>query len=158
MLFALSGLASYALILGGWASGNKYSLLGAARSAAQLVSYEVAMGLSVVGVLMISRSMSLVDIVHGQQSTPWYILFQPVGFIVFLFAAVAETNRPPFDLPEAESELVAGYRHEYAGMKFAHVPDGRVRQHDRDLGARGDAVSSAATYGPFLPARSGSSG
>jgi len=119
VLFALSGLASYALILGGWASGNKYSLLGAARSAAQLVSYEVAMGLSVVGVIMISRSMSLVDIVHGQQNSVWYILLQPVAFVVFVFAAVAETNRAPFDLPEAESELVAGYLTEYAGMKWA---------------------------------------
>ena len=119
VMFALSGLGFYGLILGGWASGNKYSLLGAARTAAQLVSYEVAMGLSVVGVLMISRSMNLVDIVHGQENSVWYILFQPIGFVVFLVAAVAETNRAPFDLPEAESELVAGYHTEYAGLKFA---------------------------------------
>lgn len=119
VLFALSGLGFYGLILGGWASGNKYSLLGAARTAAQLVSYEVAMGLSVVGVLMISRSMNLVEIVHGQENSAWYILFQPIGFLVFLVAAVAETNRAPFDLPEAESELVAGYHTEYAGLKFA---------------------------------------
>lgn len=119
VLFALSGLTTYALILGGWSSGNKYSLLGAARSAAQLISYEVALGLSVIGVVMISRSLSLVDIVHGQESSIWYIVYQPVGFIVFMLAAVAETNRAPFDLPEAESELVAGYHTEYAGMKFA---------------------------------------
>ncbi|MGD9572244.1 MAG: NADH-quinone oxidoreductase subunit NuoH [Thermoleophilia bacterium] len=118
-LFALSGIGFYGLILGGWASGNKYSLLGAARTAAQLVSYEVAMGLSIIGVIMLSQSLSLVDIVHAQQDTAWYILFQPVGFLIFLVAAVAETNRAPFDLPEAESELVAGYHTEYAGLKFA---------------------------------------
>jgi NADH-quinone oxidoreductase subunit H len=118
-LFALSGLGFYGLILGGWASGNKYSLLGSARTAAQLVSYEVAMGLSVIGVIMLSQSLSLVDIVDAQRDTAWYILFQPLGFAIFLIAAVAETNRAPFDLPEAESELVAGYHTEYAGLKFA---------------------------------------
>ena len=118
-LFALSGLGFYGLILGGWASGNKYSLLGAARTAAQLVSYEVAMGLSVIGVIMMAQSLSLVDIVHAQQDTTWYILFQPLGFLIFLTAAVAETNRAPFDLPEAESELVSGYHTEYGGLKFA---------------------------------------
>jgi NADH-quinone oxidoreductase subunit H len=118
-LFALSGLGFYGLILGGWASGNKYSLLGSARTAAQLVSYEVAMGLSIIGVVMLAQSLSLVDIVHAQQDTVWYILFQPLGFVLFLIAAVAETNRAPFDMPEAESELVAGYHTEYGGLKFA---------------------------------------
>ena len=87
-LFALSGLGFYGLILGGWASGNKYSLLGAARTAAQLVSYEVAMGLSVIGVIMMAESLSLVDIVHAQQDSVWYVLLQPIGFLVFLTAAV----------------------------------------------------------------------
>ena len=118
-LFALSGLGFYGLILGGWASGNKYSLLGAARTAAQLVSYEVAMGLSVIGVVMLAQSLSLVDIVNAQRDAVWYILFQPLGFAIFVVAAVAETNRAPFDLPEAESELVAGYHTEYGGLKFA---------------------------------------
>ncbi len=118
-LFALSGLGFYGLILGGWASGNKYSLLGAARTAAQLVSYEVAMGLSIIGVIMIAQSLSLVDIVNAQRDTVWYILLQPLGFAIFVVAAVAETNRAPFDLPEAESELVAGYHTEYGGLKFA---------------------------------------
>jgi NADH-quinone oxidoreductase subunit H len=118
-LFALSGLGFYGLILGGWASGNKYSLLGAARTAAQLVSYEVSLGLSVIGVVMMAQSLSLVDIVEAQRDAVWYVLFQPLGFLVFLIAAVAETNRAPFDLPEAESELVAGYHTEYGGMKFA---------------------------------------
>jgi NADH-quinone oxidoreductase subunit H len=150
VLFALSGLATYALILGGWASGNKYSLLGAARSAAQLVSYEVAMGLSVVGVLMISRSMSLVDIVHGQESSTWYVLFQPIGFIVFMLAAVAETNRPPFDLPEAESELVAGYHTEYAGMKFAMFQMGEYVSM-MVISALGATLFLGGYLGPFLP-------
>jgi NADH-quinone oxidoreductase subunit H len=118
-LFALSGLGFYGLILGGWASGNKYSLLGAARTAAQLVSYEVAMGLSVVGVVMMAQSLSLVDIVNAQADTVWYIVLQPVAFVIFAIAAVAETNRAPFDLPEAESELVGGYHTEYGGLKFA---------------------------------------
>jgi len=118
-LFALSGVGFYGLILGGWASGNKYSLLGAARTAAQLVSYEVAMGLSVVGVIILAQSLSLVDIVNAQADTVWYVVFQPVGFLVFVIAAVAETNRAPFDLPEAESELVGGYHTEYGGLKFA---------------------------------------
>ncbi len=118
-LFALSGLGFYGLILGGWASGNKYSLLGAARTAAQLGSYEGAMGLAVIGVIMMAQSLSLTDIVHAQQDTLWYVVFQPLGFLIFLTAAVAETNRAPFDLPEAESELVAGYHTEYGGLKFA---------------------------------------
>ena len=119
LLFALSGIGFYGLILGGWASGNKYSLLGSARTAAQLVSYEVAMGLSIVGVIMMAQTLSLVDAVEAQQETLWYVVFQPLGFLIFVVAAVAETNRAPFDLPEAESELVAGYHTEYAGLKFA---------------------------------------
>jgi NADH-quinone oxidoreductase subunit H len=119
IVFALSGIGFYGLILGGWASGNKYSLLGSARTAAQLVSYEVAMGLSVIGVVMAGQSLSLVDLVKAQGDTVWYVLIQPLGFLIFVVAAVAETNRAPFDLPEAESELVAGYHTEYAGLKFA---------------------------------------
>jgi NADH-quinone oxidoreductase subunit H len=119
LVFALSGLGFYGLILGGYASGNKYSLLGSARTAAQLVSYEVAMGLSVVGVVMLAQSLSLVDIVEAQRHDVWYVVLQPLGFIVFMIAGVAETNRPPFDLPEADSELVAGYHTEYGGLKFA---------------------------------------
>jgi NADH-quinone oxidoreductase subunit H len=119
VLLALSGLGAYGMILGGWASGNKYSLLGAARNAAQLVSYEVAMGLSIVGVIMMSQSLSLVDIANDQAQGVWYILVQPVAFIVFMIAAFAETNRTPFDLGEAESELIAGYNLEYGSVKFA---------------------------------------
>ena len=119
VLLALSSLGFYGLILGGWSSGNKYSLLGAARNAAQMVSYEVALGLSIVGVVMISQSLSLVDIANAQAEGVWYILFQPVAFVVFMIAAFAETNRTPFDLGEAESELIAGYNLEYGSVKFA---------------------------------------
>jgi NADH-quinone oxidoreductase subunit H len=119
LVLALSSLGFYGLMLGGWASGNKYSLLGAARNAAQLVSYEVALGLSIVGVVMISGSLSLVDIANDQSNGLWYILFQPVAFVVFMIAAFAETNRTPFDLGEAESELIAGYNLEYGSVKFA---------------------------------------
>ena len=119
VMLALSSLGFYGLILGGWASGNKYSLLGAARNAAQMVSYEVAMGLSILGVVMISQSLSLVEIANDQASGLWYVLFQPVAFVVFMIAAFAETNRTPFDLGEAESELIAGYNLEYGSVKFA---------------------------------------
>ena len=121
-LFALTGLGFYGLILGGWSSGNKYSLLGSARTAAQLVSYEISMGLAVVGVIMLSGSLNLLEIVDAQADTVWYIVLQPLGFVVFLIAGVAEVNRAPFDLPEAESELVAGYQTEYGGMGYAVYP------------------------------------
>jgi NADH-quinone oxidoreductase subunit H len=122
LLFAFSGIGFYGLILGGWSSGNKYSLLGSARTAAQLVSYEVSLGLAVIGVVMLARSLSLVEIVDAQRETVWYILFQPLGFLVFFIAMVAEVNRIPFDLPESESELVSGYNTEYGGLKYAMFP------------------------------------
>jgi NADH-quinone oxidoreductase subunit H len=115
--FAFGALAFYGLLLGGWASGSKYSFLGAMRSAAQLISYELAMGLSLLGVVLMAGSLSLVDIVKAQGEI-WYILPQFVGFLIFLTAGFAETNRVPFDLPEADAELVAGYSTEYGGMRF----------------------------------------
>jgi NADH-quinone oxidoreductase subunit H len=117
-LFGVASLGVYGIVLGGWASNNKYALLGGLRSAAQMISYELSMGLSVVGVLMLSESLSLVRIV-GAQSQTWFILLQPIGFLIFLICAIAETNRAPFDLPEAETELVAGFHVEYSSMKFA---------------------------------------
>ena len=116
--FAFGGLAFYGLMLGGWASGSKYSFLGAMRAAAQLISYEVSQGLALVGVVMTAQSLSLVDIVKAQAGM-WYIVPQFVGFIIFLVASFAETNRPPFDLVEADGELVGGYNTEYGGGKFA---------------------------------------
>jgi NADH-quinone oxidoreductase subunit H len=115
--FAFGSLAFYGLMLGGWASGSKYSFLGAMRAAAQLVSYEVSLGLSLIGVVMMAGSLSLVDIVKAQD-TVWYVLPQFVGFLIFTVAGFAETNRPPFDLPEADAELVAGYNTEFGGMRF----------------------------------------
>jgi NADH-quinone oxidoreductase subunit H len=118
--FAFSAISVYGLMLGGWASGSKYSFLGAMRSAAQLISYEVSMGLSLVGVIVTAGTLSLTDIVDAQNSSGlWYFIPQFVGFIVFMVAAFAETNRPPFDLPEADAELVAGYNTEYGGGRFA---------------------------------------
>jgi NADH-quinone oxidoreductase subunit H len=115
--FAFGSLAFYGLMLGGWASGSKYSFLGAMRAAAQLISYEVAFGLALVGVVMMAGSLSLVDIVEAQDGI-WYIFPQFVGFLIFMVAGFAETNRPPFDLPEADAELVSGYNTEFGGMRF----------------------------------------
>jgi NADH-quinone oxidoreductase subunit H len=115
--FAVGAIAFYGLLLGGWASGSRYSFLGAMRSAAQLISYEVAMGLSLLGVVMIAGSLSLVDIVR-EQGDVWFIGPQLVGFLIFMLAGFAETNRTPFDLPEADAELVQGYQTEYGGMRF----------------------------------------
>jgi NADH-quinone oxidoreductase subunit H len=118
LVFALGSLGIYGFIIGGWASDSKYSLLGSMRTCAQLVSYEVALAISVLGVVLMAGSLSLVDIVEEQSNSVWYALPQFVGLLVFFFAGIAETNRPPFDLPEAETELVAGYHTEYSGMRF----------------------------------------
>ncbi|HEY3069622.1 MAG TPA: NADH-quinone oxidoreductase subunit NuoH [Gaiellaceae bacterium] len=118
LLFSLGAIGIYAFLVGGWASESKYSLLGSMRTAAQLVSYEVSLALSVLGVVIMGGSLSLVEIVEKQQSTIWFAAPQFVGLIVFFIAGIAETNRPPFDLPEAETELVAGYQTEYGGMRF----------------------------------------
>jgi NADH-quinone oxidoreductase subunit H len=115
--FAFGSIAFYGLLLGGWASGSKYSFLGAMRSAAQLISYEVAMGLALLGAVMMAGSLSLVSIVEAQDEI-WYIVPQIVGFLVFMVAGFAEANRAPFDLPEADAELVAGYGTEYGGMRY----------------------------------------
>ncbi|MEA2411246.1 MAG: NADH-quinone oxidoreductase subunit [Thermoleophilaceae bacterium] len=114
---AFGALAFYGLVLGGWASGSKYSFLGAMRSAAQLISYEVALGLSLLGVILTAGSLSLTQIVDAQGGM-WYVVPQFVGFVIFIVAGFAETNRPPFDLPEADAEIVGGYNTEYGGMRF----------------------------------------
>jgi len=119
--FAFGAIAFYGLMLGGWASGSKYSFLGAMRSAAQLISYEVSQGLALVGVLMMAGTLSMTEIVHAQSGdgNVWYVIPQFVGFLIFMIAGFAETNRAPFDLPEADAELVAGYGTEYGGGRFA---------------------------------------
>jgi len=116
-VLAMAGLGVYSTVLAGWSSGNKYSLLGGLRAAAQMVSYEVFMGLSLMGVVMLAGSFRLSDIVEAQRGL-WFCVPQCVGFVVFAVAGVAGTHRLPFDLPEAENELVAGYHSEYSGMKF----------------------------------------
>jgi NADH-quinone oxidoreductase subunit H len=116
-VFALGGISFYGIMLGGWASGSKYSFLGSMRGAAQLISYEVSQSLSIVGVIITAQTLSLTGIVHAQQGL-WYFIPQFAGFIVFLVASFAETNRAPFDLIEADTELVGGYFTEYAGTPF----------------------------------------
>jgi len=119
-VLAVSSVGVLALILAGWSSNSKYALLGALRSSAQMISYEVSMGLAIIGALMFSRTLSLSGIVGAQASDSiWFVLYQPVGFAIFLISGIAENNRAPFDLPEAESELVAGFHTEYSGFRWS---------------------------------------
>jgi NADH-quinone oxidoreductase subunit H len=124
-LFAITSMGVYGIVLAGWASNSKYSLLGGLRSSAQMISYELSFGLSLASVVMLAGSLSLGDIVNAQEGywfgfiPKWYIFLQPIGFFIFMTSAVAETNRAPFDFPEAEQELVAGYHTEYSSMTFA---------------------------------------
>ncbi len=119
-ILAVTSLGVYGIVLAGWSSNSKYSLLGGLRSTAQMISYEVSLGLGLIGVLLLSQTFSIAEIVRQQSGSilNWYIFKQPVAFFVYFISAMAETNRNPFDLPEAESELVAGYHTEYAGMSF----------------------------------------
>ena len=117
-VFAISGMGIYGMVLAGLASNSKYSLMGGLRSSAQMISYELTLGLSALSVIVMAGSLNLVDMVHSQATVP-YIILQPLAFLLFFIAGVAETNRAPFDLPEAEQELVAGFHTEYSGMKFA---------------------------------------
>jgi NADH-quinone oxidoreductase subunit H len=118
-VLALTSLGVYAITFAGWSSGSKYSLLGGIRSSAQMISYEISMGFSIGGVLLLSESLRPIDIVNSQAGWMWNALIQPIGFITFVVSAFAETNRLPFDLPEAEPELVGGFHTEYSSMKFA---------------------------------------
>jgi len=127
-IIGISSVGTYGIILGGYASANRYSLLGALRSAAQVISYEIVLGLSLVGIFLLSGSLSIVQIVNDQRGTldffgleipNWYIFSQPLAFVLFMIAGVAETNRPPFDLPEAETELTGGFHTEYSGFRWS---------------------------------------
>ena len=118
VIFALGSIGIYGFIVGGWASDSKFSILGSMRTCAQLVSYEVALALSVLGVVIMGRSLNLIDIVDRQGQTLWFFIPQFVGLCIFLLGGIAETSRPPFDLPEADTELVAGYHTEYSGMRW----------------------------------------
>jgi len=117
-VFAMGTLGEYGIVLGGWSSGNKYGILGALRAAAQMISYEVALGLIIIGTIILSGSLRLTEIVEAQRSG-WFILYQPFAFILYVVAGLAEINRTPFDMPESESELACGFNIEYSSMKFA---------------------------------------
>jgi NADH-quinone oxidoreductase subunit H len=116
---AISGVTTIGIVTGGWASNNKYALMGGMRAAAQMISYEIPLVMSVIGIILLSGSLNLNDIVAAQAEHMWFILLQPVAFVVFFIASIAELNRTPFDLPEAESELVAGFHVEYSGFRWA---------------------------------------
>ncbi|MDX9787464.1 MAG: NADH-quinone oxidoreductase subunit NuoH [Desulfobacterales bacterium] len=148
-VFALSSLGVYGVAIGGWAANSKYSLLGGIRGAAQMISYELSLGLSLVPVVMMARSFSLVDIVNAQTDYP-FILFQPLSFIIFLISAMAESKRIPFDLPEAENELGAGFHTEYSGMRFGLFFLGEY-VHIQVLGALMAVFFLGGWRGPLLP-------
>jgi NADH-quinone oxidoreductase subunit H len=150
-VLGVSSLGIYGLVLAGWSSNNKYSLLGGLRSSAQMISYEISLGLSIIGILMLAGSLSLVDIVNSQDKFfNWFIFRQPLAFILYLVCAVAELNRTPFDLTEAESELVAGYMTEYSSMKFAMF---YLAEYGNmiNLAALSTTLFLGGWHGPFLP-------
>ena len=148
-VFALSSLGVYGVAMGGWASNSKYSLLGGIRGAAQMISYELALGLSLVPIVMLAESFSIVEIVKAQEKYP-FILVQPVAFVIFMISAMAESKRIPFDLPEAENELGAGYHTEYSGIRFGLFFLGEY-VHLQVLGALVAVLFLGGWRGPILP-------
>ena len=150
---AMSSMGVYSVALAGWSSNNKYALLGGLRASAQMMAYEVFMGLSLMGVVALSGSFSLKHIVDAQEHV-WFIVTQPVGFLVFLIAGIAETHRIPFDLPEAESELVAGFHSEYSGMKFGMFFVGEYIGITL-ISALTVTLFLGGSHGPFLPTEPG---
>jgi len=150
-IFAVSSLGVYGIVLAGWASNSKYALLGGLRASAQMISYELSMGLSILGVVMMAGSLSLVDIVKAQgELGVWFIVPQVLGFCIFFVCALAETNRAPFDLPEAETELVAGFHVEYSSMKFAMFFMAEYA-HMVTAAALATTLFLGGWRGPFLP-------
>lgn len=147
--FAMASLSVYGVVLGGWASNSKYALLGSIRGAAQMISYELALGLSIVPVVMLTGSFSLLDIVDAQAKRP-FIMVQPLAFIIFFIAAMAESKRIPFDLPEAEAELGSGYHTEYSGMRFGMFFLGEYVQM-QVLGTLIAVFFLGGWRGPFFP-------
>jgi NADH-quinone oxidoreductase subunit H len=147
-ILAIAGLGTYGIVLGGWSSNNKYSFLGALRTSSQMLSYELPMGVTLVSVLLIAGSLSLPDIVNAQRSM-WFIVLQPVGFIVYFISGLAEANRSPFDLPETENELVAGFATEYGGIKFALFYMGEYINMIT-LSAIASTLFLGGWYGPFV--------
>jgi len=118
-IMSIASISVYGIVLAGWASNNKYAMMGGMRSSAQMISYELALGLAFVGPMLLAQSMSMQEIVNAQREMGWFILYLPLGAVIFWWATVAEVNRAPFDMPEAEQELTAGYHTEYSGLKFA---------------------------------------
>lgn len=149
VFMALSSVTVYSVAIGGWASNSKYSLLGSIRGLAQLISYELSMGLSLVPVVMLARSLKLSDIVNAQADV-WFIAYQPLAFVIFLISIIAECKRTPFDLPEGESELVAGFHSEYSGMRFALFFLGEYINLVL-LGALATTFFLGGWHGPLLP-------
>ena len=150
-IFAVTSLGVYGLVLAGWSSGSKYSLMGGLRSMAQMISYEVGYGLSIIGVVLVANTLSLRELVAQQASVfDWFVWKQPLGFLLYLTCAIAETNRLPFDLPEAESELVAGYHTEYSSMRFATF---FISEYANMLAvsAVGATLFFGGWQGPYLP-------
>jgi NADH-quinone oxidoreductase subunit H len=150
LIFAIGSLGIYGFIIGGWVSDSKYALLGSMRACAQLVSYEVSLALSVLGVVIMGQSLALPEIVARQDDTIWYVIPQLVGFLVFMIAGTAETSRTPFDLPEADQELVAGYHTEYSGMRWGLF---QMAEYINLITLSGLAVTLflGGWHGPFLP-------
>lgn len=150
-VFMVGSLGVYGTILAGWSSGSKYSLLGGLRASAQTISYELAYGLSIVGVVIIANTLSMTELVAKQATVAdWFIWKQPLGFVLYFICAIAETNRSPFDLPEAESELVAGFHTEYSSMRFATFFVGEYA-HMIAVGAVGATFFFGGWQGPWLP-------
>jgi NADH-quinone oxidoreductase subunit H len=150
-VLAVASLGIYGIVFAGWSSNNKYSLMGGVRSTAQMISYEVSMGLSLIGVLMLAGSFSLVEIVAAQDKIyNWFIIRQPLAFIIYLVCAIAEINRAPFDLPEAESELVAGFHTEYSSLKFAMFFLGEYGSMI-NVSALAVTIFLGGWHGPYLP-------
>ncbi len=147
-ILAIASLATYGIVLAGWSSNNKYSLLGALRTSSQMLSYELPMGITLVSVLLIAGSLSLVDIVQAQRGV-WFALLQPIGFIIYFICGLAEAGRSPFDLPETENELVSGFATEYGGIKFALFFMGEYI-HMITISALATTFFLGGWYGPFV--------
>ncbi len=160
LVFAIASMGVYGIVLAGWASNNKYSLLGALRSSAQMISYELSYGTALAGVVLIAGSLSLREVVDGQAGAwfgvlpKWYLFLQPVGFVIFMIAGIAETNRAPFDFPEAEQELVAGYFTEYSSMRFAIFYMAEYINM-ATVSAMATTLFLGGWHGPFIPAEYG---
>jgi NADH-quinone oxidoreductase subunit H len=160
VVFAITSMGVYGIVLAGWASNSKYSLLGGLRASAQMISYELSYATSLAAVILLAGSLSLREVVDGQSGVwlgfipSWYIFLQPVGFIIYMIAGVAETNRAPFDFPEAEQELVAGYNTEYSSVRFALFPQAEYINMTT-MAAVATDLYLGGWHGPFLPAEYG---